>query len=119
MISLGFTYDLNYAFVLLNSTNVAQILSFLPSSPAVARDTPSDEVVMQYLQSRDTSTEVGSVTTLALMWIPTRSLSALRLRLLDPNSCFFQNSEPSRRALVQSIDFTISEVPAKTKLPGA
>jgi hypothetical protein len=92
--------------------------SFLPSSPAVALETPSDEVVMQYLQSRDTSTEVGSVTTLAFMWIPTRSLSALRLRLLDPNSRFFQISDPSRRALVQTIDFTISEVPVKKKLPG-
>jgi hypothetical protein len=50
------------------------------------------------------------------MWIPTGSLSTLRLRLLDPNSRFFQISDSSWRALVQTIGFTISEVPVQNEV---
>jgi hypothetical protein len=106
---------LNYAFVAQNLTRIAQIFKLMSSPIAAALNIDRAEIFLQCLEPRDTIAEVGFITTLAMMYIPTYTVSTLRLLLLDPSSSFFQDPDPASRELTKTIDFSISEVPVQNR----
>ena len=86
LIQLGFTYGLNYPFVVNSSEAVAQIFSYLPPGVAYGLNIDQGEMVMQYLQPYNTISTLGYITTLAMAYIPAQMVDPLSLLLLNPNS---------------------------------
>jgi hypothetical protein len=112
LIQIGFTHELNYAFVSSNPASAGQIFQFLPvgvkyglnilPTSADAKDTR-----MYNLQPYDTSKTMGYITTLALLYIPTEDLNQLAVDLHTPNSPLYQNPDPTVATLMSFINPTI------------
>jgi hypothetical protein len=113
MISLGFNYGFNYTFIVQNQTSIEQIFSFIVSPISRALNLEMDELIPNSIHPRNTIAEVGFITTLAYIFIPTSSLSTLRLLLLAKDCRLFQDPSPLAQTLMVSIDFSISEVPTQ------
>jgi hypothetical protein len=75
-----------------------------------------DEITVQEIQRKDTMAELGDITTLAMIFFPTRAISKLRLLLLNPSSSIHYSDNPSAQLLVSTIDYSLSEVPAENAL---
>ena len=104
LIQLGFTYGLNYPFVVSSSTAVAQIFSYLPSGISNGLVFDQTHMVMQYLQPYNTLSSLGYITTLAMAYIPSEMVDKLSLQLLNPNSDLYNNPDPSVKTLMSMID---------------
>jgi len=107
LIQLGFTYSLNYQFVVSSTTAVSQIFSFIPPGVGNGLDLTVDDVVMQYLQPYNTLNSVGYITTLAMAYIPESKVDLLSVLILNPNSGLFHNENPSVTTLMSMVDPTI------------
>ena len=107
LIQIGFTYGLNYQFVVSSSTAVAQIFSYLPSGVTDALDTPKKDMVMQYLQPYNTLSSLNYITTLAMAYIPSEDVNTLSLLLLNPASSLYNNGNPSVKTLMGMINPSI------------
>lgn len=110
----GFTYGLNYAFVVSSSTAVSQIFSYLPVGVANGVAEPLGQVVMQYLQPYNTLDSLGYITTLAMAFVPADKVDALSIQLLNPNSNLYTNSNPSVVTLMSMIDPSIPILPGSS-----
>jgi hypothetical protein len=104
LIQLGFTYGLNYPFVVNSSEAVAQIFTYLPPGVAYGLSIDQSEMVMQYLQPYNTISTLGYITTLAMAYIPAQMVDQLSLLLLNPNSALYTNPNPSVRTLMSMIN---------------
>lgn len=111
LIQVGFTYALNYAFVVSSSTAVSQIFAYLPVGVSHGLGLDLDGVVMQYLQPYNTLDSVDYITTLAMAFIPASKVDTLSMALLNPNSELYQNSNPSVATLMGMIDPSIPVLP--------
>jgi hypothetical protein len=107
LIQLGFTYGLNYPFVVNSSEAVAQIFSYLPPGVTYGLNIDQSEMVMQYLQPYNTISTLGYITTLAMAYIPAQMVDPLSLLLLNPNSALYTNPNPSVRTLMSMINPSI------------
>ena len=107
LIQLGFTYGLNYPFVVNSSEAVNQIFSYLPPGVADGLNIDQSEMVMQYLQPYNTISTLGYITTLAMAYIPAQMVDPLSLLLLNPNSALYTNPNPSVRTLMSMINPSI------------
>jgi hypothetical protein len=107
LIQLGFTYGLNYPFVVGSSTAVSQIFSYLPPGVSHGIEVTNNDVVMQYLQPYNTLATLGYITTLAMAYIPSDMVDPLQLSLLNPNSPLYNNPNPSVKTLMGMIDPSI------------
>jgi len=107
LIQLGFTYGLNYPFVVSSATAVAQIFSYLPPGVSYGLGMDPTDMVMQYLQPYNTISSLGYITTLAMAYIPTDMVDPLSLLLLNPNSKLYTNPNPSVQTLMSMIDPSI------------
>jgi hypothetical protein len=112
LIQIGFTHELNYAFVSSNPASAGQIFSYLPLGVkwglAVAENTPEAKDTRMYnLQPYDTSKTMGYITTLALMYISSDALNQLAVDLHTPNSPLYNNPDPTIATLMSFINPTI------------
>ena len=107
MIQLGFTYGLNYPFVVGSSTAVTQIFAYLPQGVSHGIDVKNDAVVMQYLQPYNTLGSLGYITTLAMAYIPSDMVTPLQLGLMNPNSALYNHPSASVQTLMGMIDPSI------------
>lgn len=95
LIQVGFTYALNYQFVVANSMSSAQIFTYLPKGIAYGLEIKESDVIMHSLQPYDTSRSLNYITTLALAYIPTKVVSNLGIMIHVPVSRLYKNpSEP-------------------------
>jgi hypothetical protein len=109
LIQIGFTHELNYAFVSSNPASAGQIFQFLPQGvqyglaiPAASAD--AKDTRMYNLQPYDTSKTMGYITTLALMYIPSEDLNQLAVDLHTPNSPLYNNPDPTVATLMSFIN---------------
>jgi hypothetical protein len=107
LIQVGFSYGLNYPFVVGSSTAVVQIFTYLPQGIARGIEVKDDAVVMQYLQPYNTLASVGYIKTLAMAYIPSDMVSPLQLGLTNPNSGLYNHPSPSVQTLMGMIDPSI------------
>lgn len=107
MIQLGFTYGLNYPFVVSNQWAVQQIFDFLPPGVAHGIDVNNNEVSVAYLQPYNTLARNGYITTLAMAYIPEDMVNELSIQLLNPKSALFTNSDPTIATLMNMLDTSI------------
>jgi hypothetical protein len=102
LVQFGFLEALNYNFVSTNEDAINQIFQFVPM--AVSGDIGSSDVQMQSIQPYDTSKSLSFITTLAMMYVPTDSISQLSIALHTPNSPLFNNADPRVQALMGYIN---------------
>jgi len=107
LIQLGFTYGLNYPFVVSNQWAVQQIFDYLPPGVAHGVGIEKSAVVMQYLQPYNTLSRNGYITTLAMAYIPDDQVNPLSLALLNPKSDLYNNDNPTVKTLVAMLDPSI------------
>lgn len=107
MIQLGFTYGLNYPFVVSNNWAVQQIFDYLPPGVAYGVSIDKSEVIMQYLQPYNTLSRNGYITTLAMAYIPDDQVNPLSLALLNPKSNLYNNPNPTVNTLMAMLDPSI------------
>ncbi len=118
LIQIGFTYGLNYAFVVSSSTAVSQIFSYLPVGISHGLDVDLSDVVMQYLQPYNTLDTLGYIMTLAMAYVPSDKVDTLSVELLNPNSALYSNSNPSVVTLMSMIDPSIPILPGSAMSAG-
>jgi len=107
LIQIGFSYGLNYPFVVSSSTAVAQIFSYLPIGVAYGLGINESQMVLQYLQPYNTLSSLGYITTLAMAFIPSDQVDKLSLQLVNPNSNLYNNPNPSVATLMSMINPSI------------
>lgn len=107
LIQIGFTYGLNYEFVVGSPTAQDQIFSYLPQGISHGIDIKLDVVVMQYLQPYNTLGTLGYITTLAMAYIPSDMVTPLQLGLINPVSPLYSPPSESVATLMSMIDPTI------------
>ncbi|KFY26144.1 hypothetical protein V493_04249 [Pseudogymnoascus sp. VKM F-4281 (FW-2241)] len=108
LIQVGFTYALNYEFVVANSMSSAQIFSYLPKGIAYGLEIKDRDVVMHSLQPFDTSGTLGYITTLALAYIPDDKVSNLGIMIHVPVSRLYKNPSEPVAVIMSSINPAIS-----------
>ncbi|KFY76805.1 hypothetical protein V499_03651 [Pseudogymnoascus sp. VKM F-103] len=107
LIQVGFTYALNYEFVVANSMSSAQIFSYLPKGIAYGLEIKESDVIMHSLQPYDTSRSLGYITTLALAYIPTKVVSNLDIMIHVPVSRLYKNPSEPVAVIMSSINPSI------------
>ncbi|OBT50733.1 hypothetical protein VE04_09661 [Pseudogymnoascus sp. 24MN13] len=107
LIQVGFTYALNYEFVVANSMSSAQIFSYLPKGIAYGLEIKESDVIMHSLQPYDTSRSLGYITTLALAYIPTKVVSNLGIMIHVPVSRLYKNPSEPVAVIMSSINPSI------------
>lgn len=106
LIQIGFTYALNYPFVVSNTISVAQIFNYFPQGIAHGLEITDNKVTMHTLKPYDTTKELGYVTTLALAFVPTDLVTKLELALHTPAGKLYSPPDDSTRQLMSLINPT-------------
>ncbi|KAE8443509.1 hypothetical protein EG329_001821 [Mollisiaceae sp. DMI_Dod_QoI] len=104
LIQVGFLYPLNYDFVVGNPLSSAQIFQYLPEGIANGLGLNPNMVVMKSLIPMDTTQQLGFITTLAQMYIPSNMVSTLSLDLHIPTAAIYNNEDQSVNTLVNYIN---------------
>jgi hypothetical protein len=119
LIQVGFTYALNYEFVVANSMSSAQIFQFLPEGIADGLGLSRDAVVMHSLIPYDTSSTLGFITTLALAYVPSAMVPKLAVAIHTPVSPLYQNKDGSIFTIMSYINPAIPLTPGSTLAGGS
>lgn len=82
----------------------AQIFNFLPVGIADGLGLKQEQIIMKSLVPLDTTSSLGFITTLAMLYIPANMVSTLSLDLHIPMSAIYTNSDPSVQTLVNYIN---------------
>jgi hypothetical protein len=115
LVQIGFNKSLNYAFVSTTERSASQIFTYLPQgmSHGLALDTSA--VRIQSIQPYDTLKQMGFVTTLALIYIPTNQVDKLNVLLHTPTSDIYgDNGQPQVNALMPYINPAIPLLAGQT-----
>jgi hypothetical protein len=95
---------LNYDFVVGHPLSSAQIFQYLPIGIADGLGLQTDQIVMKSLIPLDTTQQLGFITTLAQVYIPSNMVSTLGLDLHIPTAAIYNNADQSVNTLVNYIN---------------
>lgn len=113
LIQVGFTYGLNYPFVVSTAGSANQIFEFLPAGLAYGLNIDAAKVKMYALQPYDTTQSMHYITTLALVYVPSEAINQLQLDLHTSVATLYNNPDASTKTLMGMIN------PAIPMMPGA
>ncbi|KAG9956782.1 hypothetical protein KCU78_g24713, partial [Aureobasidium melanogenum] len=113
LIQVGFTYGLNYPFVVSTAGSANQIFEYLPSGLAFGLNIDAAKVKMYALQPYDTTESLHYITTLALVYVPSDAVNQLQLDLHTSVATLYNNPDASTKTLMGMIN------PAIPMIPGA
>jgi hypothetical protein len=123
LVQIAFLFPLNYKFVVSEWKSQVQIFQFLPQGIAEGLGISTEKAIMHSLEPYDTTTTLGYITTLALIYVPTNMVDKLRINLHTPLSAFYQNSDASVSTLMglinTAIDISVGSTIAGGGVPGA
>lgn len=111
LIQIGFNKELAYPFVAATLNSSSQILYYTPLGLIAALAVPADQVVVQSIQSYDTTATLGYLTTVVLNYIPSDQVNVLAHDLTTRSSALFQQKDPSIRTLFAMINPAIPLFP--------
>ncbi|KAK9239839.1 hypothetical protein V1525DRAFT_338367 [Lipomyces kononenkoae] len=113
LVQVGFTYALNYPFIVKNPLAVAQIFDYLPRGVSYGLNIDTNQTIMQSIQPYQTAGE-NFIVSMAMLYIPTDLVNTLLLGLHTPSSLFYNNPDPSVNSLMGLIDPTIPLIASTT-----
>jgi hypothetical protein len=93
LVQIGFNKSLNYAFVSSNSASAGQIFTFLPQGVSDGLGITVSQIRIQSIQPYDTLKQMGFVTALALLYVPTTLVDKLTILLHTPSSGIYLGHE--------------------------
>ncbi|OBT59910.1 hypothetical protein VE03_10679 [Pseudogymnoascus sp. 23342-1-I1] len=112
LIQVGFSYGLNYEFVVANSLSSslssAQIFTYLPQGISYGIGVDGSNVIMHSLMPYDTTKSLGYVTTLALAYIPSNAVANLAIIIHVPLSRLYSNPSSPVSTIMSHINPAIS-----------
>ena len=111
LVQLGFNYGLNYPFVANNPIAISQIFAFLPQGVAYGLGVSEKQVTMNALMPYDTSADLGYMTTLAQVYVPSDMADQMQLDLHTPVSNMYGNPSSPVKTLMGMINPTIPIYP--------
>jgi hypothetical protein len=114
LIQVGFTFPLNYAFVVANPLSSAQIFQYLPVGISAGLGVRQDQCIMHSLIPYNTQSQMDFITTLALLYIPTNDVNTLGLDLHTPTAKIYNHEDPSVNTLISYINPSIPLTPGST-----
>lgn len=102
---VGFREPLNYAFVAKNQAAQNQLVEYIPPGLSYVTVVQGEEVTMHSLRADNNVTVFPSyITTLAFVYMPTRSIDILKSTIQAPDSPLYNNPDDSTRKLMSYID---------------
>jgi hypothetical protein len=101
-------------FVVANPKSAAQIFEFLPQGLANGLGLDLSQVTMDSLLPLDTTSELGYITTLALVYIPSNMYNTLGLELHIPTSALYTDDDISVSTLMYYINVAVPLTPGST-----
>lgn len=107
LISIGFLFSLNYAFVSKNPSAASQIFALLPRAISNAGGFDISKVVMHSIVPLNTEQTLGYVTTLARAFVPSNKVDTLRMDVRLPMSPFYQYPDPLVANLTAQVNSAI------------
>lgn len=111
LVQVGFTYGLNYPFVVSTSGSANQIFDYLPAGIAYGLGLDADSVKMYSLQPYDTTSDLNYITTLALAYVPSEMVDKLSLDLHTPVATLYDNPDASTKTLMSMVNPSIPILP--------
>lgn len=111
LVQVGFSFGLNYPFVVGKPESAMQIFAYLPRGIAYGLGIPKENVLMNALMPYDTSQQLGYITTLAQTYIPADLVNELQLHLHSPSSPIYLSPDAPVRALMDMVNPTIPILP--------
>jgi hypothetical protein len=111
LIQVGFTYGLNYPFVVSTGGSANQIFEYLPAGLAYGLDIDVSKVKMYALQPYDTTESMHYITTLALAYVPSDAVNQLQLDLHTSVATLYNNPDASVKTLMNMINPAIPIIP--------
>jgi hypothetical protein len=111
LIQVGFTYGLNYPFVVSTGGSANQIFQYLPAGLAYGLNVDVSEVKMYALQPYDTTDSLHYITTLALVYVPSSAVNQLQLDLHTSVATMYNNPDASTKTLMGMINPAIPMIP--------
>ncbi|CAH7666695.1 expressed protein [Phakopsora pachyrhizi] len=108
LISILFTDELNWPWLVTNSNASSQVLVFMPALISSSLGIPNEQVTTQSLQAYqpadyDSKNEAGMLA-LWLGYIPSQYVDALQAMIKSPQSQFYHNPDPLLNALAKTVD---------------
>jgi len=111
LIQVGFTYNLNYNFVVNTSGSANQIMDVLPAGLAYGLNIDEEEVLSYGLRPYDTN---DFITTLAMAYIPTSLVTQLSLDLHNKYAPIHNNPNATVAKLMSFINPAIAILPGQS-----
>ncbi|KKY19214.1 putative mucin family signaling protein msb2 [Phaeomoniella chlamydospora] len=105
-IQLALNGSLPYGFVLENQVSQTQIFKFTGVGLRYSLDVASDRVVVADLVPYPATSDENYIHTIIESYIPSSEVSTLQLQILNRNSDFYQQENPSAKTLFSMIDST-------------
>lgn len=113
LVQIGFSYALNYQFVVDNPLSAAQIFQYLPEGLGYGLSVNLSDITVSSLQPYESST-AGYIVTVAMAYIPSETYSTLDAYIHTPSSILFNPPDASVAALMNLIDPSIPLIPGQT-----
>jgi len=114
LVQIGFDFGLNYDFVANNGGSANQIFAYLPQGIAYGLGISADNVTMYALQPYDTTKELGYITTLAMVYIPSSLTTNLSLKLKTAVSTMYANPDSTVATLMSMVNPVFPVVAGQT-----
>ncbi|KAH9824162.1 hypothetical protein DFH28DRAFT_921653 [Melampsora americana] len=108
LISILFSNALSWPWLVTNSNASSQVLVFMPALISTALNIDPSEVVTQSLQAYQpadfAADDESAMLTIWLGFIPSQYVNTLQAMLKDPQSAFYNQSNPIYEALSKTVD---------------
>lgn len=118
LVQVGFTYGLNYPFVVSSENTTNQIFAYLPQGIAYGLAVSEPDIRMNALMPYDTTQSMGYITTLAQAYIPSNLVTEMQQALHAPLGPLYANPDPTVKTLMGMINPTIPFLPGAAMYGG-
>ena len=108
VVQIAYNYQLNWNYVAANPSSVSQICTYTPQGVAYGLADSQSSVIIADLRSFDTTSTLGYVTTLAILYVPSNQVNTKQLEVRTPNSAQYQNPNPTVKKLMSLINPAIN-----------
>ncbi|ORY65075.1 uncharacterized protein BCR38DRAFT_342441, partial [Pseudomassariella vexata] len=108
---ISFLYGMNYAWLVQQPMAAAQLFSLLPQALGFGQGFDPSEAVMLRIVPYDTTSQLGYITSQALIYVPTLAFDTLRLDYKIPSARLYQNPAPLISNMTSQINPAIDIIP--------
>lgn len=106
-IQIAFDYGFNYEWIVQQSMAAAQLFSLVPKAVAYDQNLTDSETIMDRIIPYDTTQQLGYITSLAILYIPSDAVEGLRLDHKIASSRLYTNTDGLVKNMTDQINPSI------------